>query len=382
MANKAAPTLGEFMVALSHRRLSFRANETAQARETEVGQKRLWRSLITSFRPAAANLEGNLNRLADTVDRVIDESPIQSQPDPVGGVELSCHFPMLLADEIAGFQQLLNQRPWPSLAAVFIALQFPIWSSRAAHRSEHLDQILSDPRMQTALFAAQIELLEENPLKRLSQNLVDDAERMEELLKDASSVRTSLFNAEAERAGRFETFLQQASDDIEAARKQATEAGILLSATHLWARKAILHGVGFWLGLAAMAGIVGTGLYMAYLHGPAFLASLPKKADGEVTYVTVALITICAIAAGWLLRFIGRFVTESMVLQTDADQRRVMLQTYLALVGDKDAKMEQADRTLILNAVFRPLPGHQSEDVALPTLLDLARSAVPGGDKK
>lgn len=114
----------------------------------------------------------------------------------------------------------------------------------------------------------------------------------------------------------------------------------------------------------------------AILSGPEFLAKIPKEADGEIPYATVAMLTVCVIAVGWLLRFLGRFVTENMVMQSDASQREVMIRTYLALVGDEHAKMEQADRTLILNAIFRPLPGHQREDVAPPTLVDVVKSAT------
>jgi hypothetical protein len=84
------------------------------------------------------------------------------------------------------------------------------------------------------------------------------------------------------------------------------------------------------------------------------------------------------IAIAWVFRMVARWVMSSLTLGDDAEQRRAMLETYFALVGDPNAKMEPSDRILILNAIFRPLPGHQSEDVAPPTLTDLIKSEISG----
>lgn len=306
------------------------------------------------------------------------------------GAKIVSSYPYILHEQLTELHELAKSNPW--FMSAFIVDRFADTIVRNFYRPEDQQTYIlfvADPRMASAIAEVQVaqesEKLsrETNAIGRrtfeaLGELRTGEESRNEEFQKLIASNMAAM----NERSATFETFLDEAKQSITAARRQATEAGVLLHATRLWARKAILHGAGFWFGLAVMAGVICTSLYLAYWHAPAFLAALPKKPDGEVTYVTVALLTICAIAAGWLLRFIGRFVTENMVLQTDADQRRVMLQTYLALVGDKDARMEQADRTLILNAVFRPLPGHQSEDVAPPTLLDLAKSAVPGGDKK
>lgn len=256
-----------------------------------------------------------------------------------------------------------------------------------------LTQLMSDPRLTSAIAiytaAVEIDRAIDGPnqvaaemAQRISESRSEIARQKQEWAQLTARRASETEKSVAEQTVAAEAFFADANDRITAMLKQAIAAVTLQSATSLWSRKAIRHCVGFWAGLLFMTAIVCMALYQAYWHAPKFLADLPKKADGEVSYITVIALIACVAASAWLLRFIGRFITENMVMQTDASQRHVMLQTYLALVGDKEAKMEQADRTLILNAIFRPLPGHQSDDIAPPTLLDLARNALPGGDKK
>jgi hypothetical protein len=67
----------------------------------------------------------------------------------------------------------------------------------------------------------------------------------------------------------------------------------------------------------------------------------------------------------------GRTLTERK-LQADAEERRVMTQTYLALV--KQGAAGEEDRLIILNALFRPTSDRSGaddsgSDIALPALL-------------
>ncbi len=50
-----------------------------------------------------------------------------------------------------------------------------------------------------------------------------------------------------------------------------------------------------------------------------------------------------------------------------------MTRTYRALVADKDSGVAEKDRLVMLNAIFRPLPGTQVDEVAPPTILDLMK---------
>jgi hypothetical protein len=171
--------------------------------------------------------------------------------------------------------------------------------------------------------------------------------------------------------------LNTSQSQIEALKNQIHETNALQTATHVWKQKQTRHRVTFGFGLAGL-GIVVVGLITFFLFEvPDLFARLPRKTpDNDIPYGVVALCFVPIIAIGWILRIVGRWVTNALTLSEDAEQRRAMLDTYFSLVGDPNAKMEETDRILILNAIFRPLPGYQTEDVAPPTLLDLARDAV------
>ena len=122
------------------------------------------------------------------------------------------------------------------------------------------------------------------------------------------------------------------------------------------------------------AGIaVGVGAYI-YTNIVAIAADIPKDKEGVITYHSLVFFIVPVVAVAWLLRLISRFVSTSLQLRDDARHRDAMLKTYLALVGNKDSKVDEKDRLVMLTAIFRPLPGAQSEDVAPPSIMDLVKT--------
>jgi hypothetical protein len=124
--------------------------------------------------------------------------------------------------------------------------------------------------------------------------------------------------------------------------------------------------------------LISAGIIVLFANWQAVLAAIPRNNQGEPISSFLVFIVVPVVGVAWVLRIFARWITNSLTLGEDAEQRRAMLETYFSLVGNKDAKMEQSDRILILNAIFRPLPGHQVEDVAPPTLLDLTKDALSG----
>lgn len=101
----------------------------------------------------------------------------------------------------------------------------------------------------------------------------------------------------------------------------------------------------------------------------------PKgRAIALSTYVVVtgALGTVLTVIF-WTARALLRHYLTERRLEGDADERRVMTQTYLAPISEGAA--EEGDRLVILNALFRPSPDQPSGsddtggDIALPALL-------------
>ncbi len=59
------------------------------------------------------------------------------------------------------------------------------------------------------------------------------------------------------------------------------------------------------------------------------------------------------------------------MLRNDAEQRFAMLDTYIRLIHEGQATRE--DRTIVLAALFRALPGQENDDMQPPSLLDLMK---------
>ncbi|MCW2274783.1 hypothetical protein GJ654_19140 [Rhodoblastus acidophilus] len=200
---------------------------------------------------------------------------------------------------------------------------------------------------------------------------IDDAAN--ELLKAQELIKVSEKN--------IDEFIETSTQKVIAIKALAHESSSLESAANIWKSKVIKHYFVFILGIIALS-VLSVGFAWAVLWNiDAIISHLPKKTDGDIPYGALAIMIIPLLACLWVLRIAGLWITNAQTLAEDSEQRRAMLDTYFALVADENAKMEQSDRILILNAIFRPLPGHQTEDVAPPSLLDLASDAM-GGKRK
>lgn len=398
-----------FAKTLEQKNIVFERHQGADARELQRDQHSRWRDLIAAIeRGLRADVEPNLAAgfaaRSQQALQSFDVGVYEEDKEIVVRSEVS----ILREDAMSHLIPFAEAEPWFALAGV-LSTSGDVIMKRAqkegASPPHEIRTLMSDPRMAIAMHdwiavsrifpmiksvedeyeraASKVVGEFESNLKRLTAHSKAGADAVADAKVRATEQLRS-FEDDAGRLrkeieGQWEQFHTNATADFEATKKRVTEQSILSGAHSLWRSKARVHGWSFWLGFVALGILVGSAAVTIILYGPAYLASLPRKADGDISYAIVALLTITAIGIGWMLRFLGRFVVDNMVMQADAVQRRTMLQTYLALVGDKEAGMEQADRTLILNAIFRPLPGHQSEDVAPPTLAELVKSAAPVG---
>ncbi|MGW8276162.1 DUF6161 domain-containing protein [Xanthomonas axonopodis] len=91
--------------------------------------------------------------------------------------------------------------------------------------------------------------------------------------------------------------------------------------------------------------------------GVPYLSGIKEKAN---VFIGLAPLVIPAFAAIWILRILGRLLSESLALMRDASERRTLVMTFLALMKDNStgkSVIKDEDRILILHALFRPSSG-------------------------
>jgi hypothetical protein len=168
-------------------------------------------------------------------------------------------------------------------------------------------------------------------------------------------------------------FFKDESEKLSAFKQSLSEEVKLRSASTLWSERARWHRFVAVISLAAFIGILCLALWYISAYFKQIVDVLPKDKDNHIEYASVALLAIPAIGIGWGLKVLARFIQNNSILGDDSRQRQAMTRTYLALVADKDSGVTEKDRLVMLNAIFRPLPGTQVDEVAPPTILDLMK---------
>lgn len=87
----------------------------------------------------------------------------------------------------------------------------------------------------------------------------------------------------------------------------------------------------------------------------------------------VAIVTVPAVLYLWVLKNISRIFQQRLMLADDAAHRRLLTMTYLGLAKEPRLSITDNDRALILNALFRPIPPHASDDGPPAGLIDLIK---------
>ncbi len=138
-------------------------------------------------------------------------------------------------------------------------------------------------------------------------------------------------------------------------------------------KAALSYGVAFAL-------IMGLFSWLFVVKGVPYLAAINEKKN---VFVALAPLVIPAFAAVWILRIVGRLLSESLTLMRDASERRTLVMTFLALMKDDStgkSVIKDEDRILILHALFRPSSGAVIDDAPPVHWFDLLSSRV--GNKK
>jgi hypothetical protein len=164
---------------------------------------------------------------------------------------------------------------------------------------------------------------------------------------EESKAQHELHRIEKERQEtEFSDLAAKLNKDFEDLRERYDRELAFRAPVTYWTAKAQVHKIaaiawGFvWL-VAGVGSVVG----ILSVIGP-FLAP-----DSKIDYQHGALLFLLAGFAIWLMRILTRMFLSSV--QSDAAQRKTMVETYLAL--EAEGKLTDEQRTMIIEAMFRPV---------------------------
>jgi Family of unknown function (DUF6161) len=265
----------------------------------------------------------------------------------------------------------------------FQASEFPAWRGLF----EGLQERFQMPQGATKGKKAAAEQSFDQLRTKAEQLLGDKTEAYDGLHRDYQSLAESIRSAAGGQAAGFETaqvLRQSEFDQLKAAHEQAMEALrrtfreelALRAPAEYWSAKRKGHRR--WAAVSGFLSFLGIGVAAAGLGWQ--IHELLNKTPASTVPETwrLAVLALVGVFAVWALRLVVRMFLSHLHLLTDADERVVMVQTYLSLLeGDHLASKE--DRQLILQALFRPATDGIVKDEGVPFSLAeaLTRSGKP-----
>jgi len=218
-------------------------------------------------------------------------------------------------------------------------------------------------------------------LKEFTTQLDKERTVNAELQKQIGSLTSnlSLTREEAAKTGAYLQIrigeLNKLQAEIDALQTQHDAVTKYAKAAKFWEQKSRRHEVNAAIYTAAFIAIGFIFTYFCVGNHSEILQAIPKSVSGEIGIFSLAAIFLLALPLLWLLRLLSKFIVEHFQLSQDALERQTMMETFLSLVGNPEAKIQGEERILVLRSVFRSSSG-SSDDVTPPTSVDLVKSIV------
>lgn len=198
------------------------------------------------------------------------------------------------------------------------------------------------------------------------QKAKQDSEWKEQLTVIQSTLKehsTNLQNLYDTRTTKLDDYLTESDSKIGAWKKAHREEINLKEPVTFWAKKqknslitAIILGIVFIAGLVVAGNILMAETKTIY-EG--------LKVGDSIEYWRIAAMLLVGGLVFWFLRILSKIFLSQLHAWSDAQERVVMVRTYLSLLQDEKA-LDQNDRRLVLEALFRPAPSGIIKDDGVP----------------
>ncbi|MEP3049440.1 MAG: DUF6161 domain-containing protein [Roseibium sp.] len=213
-------------------------------------------------------------------------------------------------------------------------------------------------------------------LEEMDRDVGTRIKSSDQILQNSADKRESelLQNIESKGKEVLADLEENGAKHIAKAKDEFKASFVLETAMTLWKIKAAQHTGYFRLGAGVFALAIIVPVVSLFANWDTIVPEFQKivPAGAPYAFANLLIITIPTLGYAWILRLISRFTLQNMVLADDASQRRVLASTYLRLIGQGKAN-DARDRAIMLNALFRPLPGSGEPDIQPPNLTDFVK---------
>jgi hypothetical protein len=238
-----------------------------------------------------------------------------------------------------------------------------------------LDRVLSDAQAQTEALRAEQSRLSENSRLVFEQFEVGAREQVGQLQAAGDARLKDLGDYTVEAKKRFEELLTKTEEERVKLLKTYDEHLALAKAVDYWGKRQRQHmwrALGFGLATAVVAGIGG---WRSFVFAGTLFRDQPDKPH---LWEVVAVLFVVTLVL-WFVRILARVCVGNLHLELDAGERRVMVQTYLALLRDSEKGLPQEARALVLGPLFRRSSAGLVKDEGGPSnILDAAVRLLSG----
>jgi hypothetical protein len=198
---------------------------------------------------------------------------------------------------------------------------------------------------------------------------------------DAARDRATKAQEESiESAKKLADYIKEKSEALDRLERAYKETLVLKKPAELWTKVSETKHKQWKIWLSAFSALVILPLALIIInHEAAENIVIKITGSGNGVLSGLAALTIPALAYGWLLKNVAKIFAQSLALADDADLRHALAYTFLGLAENKDLTMTEADRALILNALFRPLPTQSHDEGPPHGILELLKGKSSGG---
>lgn len=192
--------------------------------------------------------------------------------------------------------------------------------------------------------------------------------------QDQTETQTADLESHKEQfQAKFDAELQSAKTDLENLTKTYDDNLALHASVRYWGIQQKSHNTkakNFAIALGVATVIVLATIILFSIYG----LDKPFKEVAVSRFITAAAITTFGI---WIIKIVGNIFMSHLHLATDAQERRTMIHTYLALTRKGQGPKDE-DRQLILQTLFRPSTTDMVKNDQGPTqLVDMINRLSP-----